>query len=320
MSAAAPLVTIAMTCFDARETVLRALESAFAQDWPSREILVVDDASADDTATIVETAVAGRSDARLVRHSRNSGVGAARATLLEEARGTFVVFFDDDDTSGPSRVRVQIERILAEEARRPGPVVCYASGRRIYPSGHAMSIDAIGSRDTPPSGADVAAWLLVYERRPGLFYGGGTPACSLAARCEDLRRVGGFDPRLRRLEDVDLAIRLAFAGATFVGTTERLYTQYATTGNDKTPERNLTGELAIVEKHAAFLQEHGLLDYARRWPMLRYRHFAGDRPGFVRDLVGLLLRHPVRTTRHLLATGPKRLSHERAAGRGGGRR
>jgi glycosyltransferase involved in cell wall biosynthesis len=38
-----PLVTIGLTCFNASDTVARAISSALAQDWPNIELLIVDD-------------------------------------------------------------------------------------------------------------------------------------------------------------------------------------------------------------------------------------------------------------------------------------
>ena len=101
-----------------------------------------------------------------------------------------------------------------------------------------MDLPAIGSRGGErPNGAGVAEYLLTYRRRPGWFYGSGTPACSLLARRTTFAAVGGFDPALRRVQDGDLAIRLALMGGHFVGTPDVLFIQYSTSAPDKSPER-----------------------------------------------------------------------------------
>ena len=49
-----PLITIAITCFNAEKTIERALMSALNQDWSNCEILVVDDASKDSSKRILK--------------------------------------------------------------------------------------------------------------------------------------------------------------------------------------------------------------------------------------------------------------------------
>ena len=43
----APLVTIGIACYNAADTIARAIDSALAQDWPNVEVLIVDDVSTD---------------------------------------------------------------------------------------------------------------------------------------------------------------------------------------------------------------------------------------------------------------------------------
>ena len=313
-----PLVSIGILCFNARDTILRALRSALAQDWPSIEVIIVDDCSTDGSAEIVASAIADESRARLVRHDRNTGPAGTRNTVIAESRGAFITFFDDDDESLPRRVSEQLQVLTCHEAASGARLVsCHAAGERRYASGYVKLLPAIGSRGTePPYGPEVADYLLVYRRRPGWFYGAGVASCSLLARRETFAAVGGFDTRLRRVEDVDFAIRLALMGGHFVGTSEPLFVQYSTGGPDKTPEVNLDAEVALAEKHRAYLQSIGRYHYARRWPKLRYWHFKRRYARFVIELLMILLRNPIAATRHILATGPARLRHEHGIRRG----
>src|SRR5947207_5354930 len=70
--------------------LLVVLDAALAERY---EIIVVDDASTDDTA-----AIARRYPCRLLAHRRNRGKGAAVRTGLEAARGDFIVIMDADNT------------------------------------------------------------------------------------------------------------------------------------------------------------------------------------------------------------------------------
>lgn len=309
-----PLVTVGITCFNASETIERALASALAQDWPSIEVVVADDCSTDGSAEIVNRRIAGLANVRLLRHELNRGPGAARNTILQAAAGEFVAFFDDDDESMPNRISAQMRRLLAYEGETGARLVaCYASGERRYPNGYTMPLQAIGSiPGEEPAGNLVADYLLFFRRVPGRFYGSGVPSCALLARTSTFAAVGGFDSTLRRVEDVDLAIRLAFADAHFIGTAEKVFVQHATDAPDKSPAANLIAAERLAEKNKAYLAGVRRYYYARHWPRLRYWHFMRDYPRMVLELVGLLLHNPIAVASHFLATGPRRLLHERA--------
>lgn len=310
----APLVTIGITCFNAQDTIERAIASAINQDWPNVEIVIVDDASVDGSADLVVHAIVNEPRARLVRHETNKGAAQARNTILAEARGEFVAFFDDDDESLPNRVCAQVSCIEAHEAKTGTDLVaCYASGERLYSNGYAKPIPAIGSRGPRvPRGSEVADYLLFYGIRKDLFYGAGVPTCALMARMATYRAVGGFEPALRRVEDVDFAIRLALKGCHFAGTEQKVLVQHASAAPDKSPEKNLEGEIFLADKHASYLRSRRRYYYARNWPQLRYWHFKRNYLRFGMVLAGLIARHPIAAVSHLLETGPKRLIHERS--------
>lgn len=312
------LVTIGITCFNAADTIERAILSAFAQDWPRCEVLIVDDCSSDNSSELIERLIASHANARLVRHRQNVGPAGARNTILAEARGEFVTFFDDDDEALAHRVSTQVEHLEAYE-RRSGArlVACHASGERRYPTGYQMAIEAIGSRGRePPHGRDVAEFLLLYRRPPGCFFGAGPGSGSLLARRSTFRAVGGFDPNLRRVEDADFAVRLALLGGHFIGTPEPLFIQHATSSPDKSSDRNLEAEQAMVIKHRRFLESIGAYHYALNWPRLRHCHFNRQYGSFGIVFLTIFLRSPVSATRHLLTTGPRRLLHEHRINRG----
>lgn len=316
--AGASLVTMGITCFNAANTIERAIASVFGQDWPNTEIVIVDDNSSDGSASIIERMIVGRMNARLVRHAVNTGPAGARNSILAAARGEFVAFFDDDDEAMPLRISGQI-RCLEEYERLKGPllIACYASGKRRYASGYEMELNAIGSRGREaPHGPRVADALLLYRRNPNWFFGTGTPSCSLLARRSTFEAVGGFDAHLRRVEDVDFAIRLALKGGHFIGTKEALFVQYSSNAPDKAPAKNLEAEQALVMKHRKYLDSMGSYYYALNWPKLRYWHFERRYDRLCLQFLALLIRHPWSAMSHLLSTGPQRLLHERRIRRG----
>ncbi|MCP8882614.1 glycosyltransferase [Devosia sp. XJ19-1] len=305
-------VSIGITCYNARETIGRAIASALAQDYPELEVLIADDASTDGSADVVDDLISDESRAQLIRLERNGGPAVARNAIIAAASGEFLAFFDDDDESLPGRVSAQVAAIEAFESSHPDvPVACYAGGERLYPNGYRKLLPAIGADDIRPHGPALADYLLFHRKLTGWRYNSGTPTCALMARTDVLRQFGGFDTGLRRVEDVDLAIRLALSGGWFIGTKETLFVQHATTGADKSYEKNRDAEVAIADKHEGYLRSIRRYHYARNWPVLRYYHFKRDYLRFALQFVRIWLVNPVLATEHILATGPKRLAHER---------
>lgn len=306
------LITIGITCFNAAETIERAILSAIKQDWPNKEILIVDDVSTDDSASVIGAAINQQPGVRFIRHRENTGPAGARNTIVNEAKGEIIVFFDDDDESLPERISTQFNKIIDYERKNNVDLVaCYASGVRRYANGYELEMPAIGSKPGIPVGAYVADYLLYNGRKENIYYGSGVPTCALMARLSTIRAVGGFDNNLRRVEDVDLAIRLALAGGHFIGCPEKLFMQYATVASDKTPLKNLESELYLVDKYSKYLRTKHRHLYAKQWFRIRYYHFSEQRTKFITMLIIFLLCYPVSGIKHLMRSLSGRWSHER---------
>ena len=115
-----PLVTVAMAVFNARDTIIPALESLSAQTYRDLEILVVDDGSTDDTAAVVARhAATADGRVRLVRMAENGGSYRERIRALAEARGTYFTCNDADDWSHPEK----IARLVAALEKRGAAAV-----------------------------------------------------------------------------------------------------------------------------------------------------------------------------------------------------
>lgn len=104
-----PLVSIVMPLYDAAPHVAEAVASVAAQSMTDWELLVVDDASTDGGAEVVERLAAGDERISLVRHPANRGAAAARNTATHRARGRWIAFLDADDIWDPPK----LARLLA---------------------------------------------------------------------------------------------------------------------------------------------------------------------------------------------------------------
>jgi CDP-glycerol glycerophosphotransferase len=93
-----PDVSVVLISFNDAKRLPRALRSLAAQTLRNIEIIVVDDASTDDTASVVAAAMQRDARIRYVRLEQNSGgCSAPRNRGIAEARGTWVMFCDSDD-------------------------------------------------------------------------------------------------------------------------------------------------------------------------------------------------------------------------------
>lgn len=111
-----PTVTVVVPAFNAAATVATALDSLSRQTWPHLEIIVVDDASTDQTVEIVTGFVERDPRFRLLRAERNRGTYVARNLALREASGEFVTCHDTDDWSHPEKIERQVRALLADSA------------------------------------------------------------------------------------------------------------------------------------------------------------------------------------------------------------
>jgi glycosyltransferase involved in cell wall biosynthesis len=100
-----PLVSILIPCYNAEQWISLAIESALAQTWVEKEIIVVDDGSTDRSLDVIR-----QFEGRIRwRAGLNNGGGAARNRLLELARGEWLQYLDADDYLRPGKIARQIE-------------------------------------------------------------------------------------------------------------------------------------------------------------------------------------------------------------------
>src|SRR5260221_3075253 len=98
-----PLITIVVPCHNAVRSIGAAIRSALEQDWPEKEIIVVDDGSSDRS---VEQVRAFGPRVQLLAGAHRGG-NAARNTALHAARGEWVQFLDADDYLEPQKLTQQ---------------------------------------------------------------------------------------------------------------------------------------------------------------------------------------------------------------------
>jgi glycosyltransferase involved in cell wall biosynthesis len=253
-------ITIGVTCFNAVDTIVRTLESAVTQDWENKEIIVVDDASNDGSYQLLQRWVAKHPDTKLIRHSKNQGYASALNTLTCAAKGEYIVFFDDDDCSSPSRIRLQYKRIQDyQTVANANMVLCY-SNRNIVKVGQDR-VDHIAyacGRKTPEPHGHMMADHILLGLGPSQYSWGVLGSCTLMLRLADIKSIGGFDESFRRCAEWDFAIRAALAGGHFIAVDEPLVTMYKTASADKAGTKPLRYSLKLRDKYQHYLKDQGV--------------------------------------------------------------
>jgi glycosyltransferase involved in cell wall biosynthesis len=122
-NAESALVSIVVATFNSCATLPRCIESLLGQTHRNIEVIVVNDASTDDTFRILGELSARDNRLRVENLERNVGVHAARRVGVRKSRGDFIGFADSDDWMAPG-----MYAHLLQEARRAGAdiVVCGA--------------------------------------------------------------------------------------------------------------------------------------------------------------------------------------------------
>lgn len=107
-AAGGPLVSVIVPACNAAGTIRFALAGLREQTWTNLEIIVVDDASTDETAAIVAEIAAEDPRIRLIRREQNGGTYLARNRGLEAVTGDYVTVHDADDWSHAQKIATQV--------------------------------------------------------------------------------------------------------------------------------------------------------------------------------------------------------------------
>jgi glycosyltransferase involved in cell wall biosynthesis len=185
------LVSVVIPTYNRATYVCEAVESVLGQSFRDVEIIVVDDGSTDETASILSR----YGDAIRYFHQPNSGQSVARNRGILAATGRYVAFLDSDDTYYPDKLAEQVAFMEA----RPEIAFCwtdYSQGPTIpeKPQGRSPCVTTDDER--------------IFDR---LCRSNVICTVTVMVRQDSFAASGLFDPVLRASEDYDLWLRLANA-------------------------------------------------------------------------------------------------------------
>jgi Glycosyl transferase family 2 len=190
---ARPRVSVLVPLYNHAQHVRRALTTASRNEYDDVEIVVVNDGSTDDSEPTVRRWLESHPHvpAQLLRHPVNRGLGAARNTALDFARGEFAFMLDADNELFPQCIGRLVDALDSD------PLAAFAYSRL-----------AMQSQGEPVGLRSIFPW------RPERLREGNFVDAMALWRTETIRQLGGYttDVRLHGWEDYELLCRLAEAG------------------------------------------------------------------------------------------------------------
>ncbi|TET98119.1 MAG: glycosyltransferase [Candidatus Stahlbacteria bacterium] len=186
-----PKVSVIIPTYNRANMIEETIQSVLNQTFQDFEIIIVDDASTDDTERIIKNIDDDR--IRYLRHERNKGGSAARNTGIMKARGKYIALFDSDDVWVKEKLERQIDVI---ENSKLYPGVVYSGVKYIDSNGRWKGTVV------PFFKGNIHSYLL----EENIVLGGGSTAL-IRKDCFD--KAGLFDENFTSRHDLDLWIRIA---------------------------------------------------------------------------------------------------------------
>jgi poly-beta-1,6-N-acetyl-D-glucosamine synthase len=193
-----PGVTVLIPAYNEEAVIATSVRAALASDYPSLEVLVLDDGSGDDTAGAAREAAEGDPRCEVVRDEVNRGKAERLNIGFTRARHELILVTDADAHLHPHAVRHLVARL------ERSPMVAAVAGNP-FVTNRAYLISALQVLEG-------AAVIVLIRRTHSLTGRVGVVAgvCGLFRR-DAVLSVGGYDDRLAT-EDIDLTWRLLLAG------------------------------------------------------------------------------------------------------------
>lgn len=237
-----------------------------AQTHRNIEVLVVDDASQDNTLAVAQSMAEADDRIRVVRHAIRLGAQAARNSALAASGGKYVALLDSDDEWLPQKLQRQLDVF-----DKSGPTV------GVVHAGYLEQTEDGAPPHVRPATARgnlYAALLLEY----------GLPLLTLLIRRDSLERAGGFDTRIRAWQEWDLCVKLArVTEFELVPDILAIYHLHSRPTISKSKVQSAWGYMDVAEAHADEIKRlHGPKVLSNRYLNAAYQftaagHLAGSR-------------------------------------------
>jgi glycosyltransferase involved in cell wall biosynthesis len=244
-----PMVSVIVPTYNRGYCIAACLRSVLDQSFKNFEIIVVDDASKDDTRAQVDSV--GDPRIRYVAHEKNKGGAAARNSGIRVAGGEFIAFLDSDDYWHPEKLDKQISAL---QKLGLGYGLSYTWISCVDEEGKEVL------RINPDIDGDCFQEMLVSN-----FIGSFS---NIVVRKALLLEVGALDETFRSCQDWDLFIRLTRRAA--VHCLPEYAVRYLISTSDK--HRISTNSQSVIQGHTGMLVKYSQ-EYAVLPTKLKLRAF-----------------------------------------------
>jgi glycosyltransferase involved in cell wall biosynthesis len=211
-----PLISVVIPTYNRADFIANTINSVLNQTYQNIEILVVDDASTDQT----ESAVQALNDPRIkyIRLPENTSGTKPRNTGILESRGRYIALLDSDDEWLPDKLQKQLH-FINQNAANEENIICFTG--LILKSDNGESV-----LSNPPlkEGVDIMDYILVDDNwvQTSTYMVSG-----------ELAKRTLFNPELKKHQDWDFCLRLRENGAKFINLPESLTVYNIEERNDR---------------------------------------------------------------------------------------
>lgn len=184
-------VSVVIPVYNLGEMALDAIKSVKDQKFKDYEIVLVNDASTDNSREILEPLCKSDSNIHLINNENNQYLAGALNTGIESAKGKYIIPLDADNMLGENALEV----LSGELDKDPTIGVAYGSMEVIEPDGKRF----------------ISGWPTQFNFRHQLTHHNQCPSTSMY-RKRIWKRVGGYRTRCRTAEDADFWCRVSSYG------------------------------------------------------------------------------------------------------------
>jgi len=254
-----PTVSIICPSYNRQDLLSRAMRSVLDQTYEDFELIVIDDASTDDTEKVVGSFKDER--IRYIRLEKNMGAGAARNKGIKASRGKYIAFQDSDDEWLPEKLDKQVV-ILGSGSQDFG--VVYTDMFFLLQDGetrywHSPTIKR--GRLIDPERTEYQVFML------------GILSVLVKRCCFD--EVGFFDERFPALEDLELFIRLSMR-YDFYHIKKPLVKYYETKGISSNRKGHIAARSLLLDKYYDEIKKNKRFLSNQYFLISKYLHSCGD--------------------------------------------
>lgn len=241
------LVSVVITTHNQSKALCSAIDSVLAQTWKNLEIILVDDASTDNTFERIQKTYGNLDNLMYIANDECLGAAASRNVGVSYARGDYIAFLDADMLWSPDKLEKQMNRMLGQDSSHNAVYCSYA---------------AVGKEDSaefPPEdvplecrGGDIYPYSLDRQL---------IDVSTLLLSKEVFEQIGGFNAQLHALQEYEFSIRLAQYGLIdYIAEILVITYQEIKAWQDLTNPEEIITCCSIIEAHYDKLLSSGLLD------------------------------------------------------------